>query len=75
MAVRRVLAFCEEHGISVEELHTSGHAGRDSIKALIDGLNPRALLPIHCEAENREEFLALHGNCLMLEDGQHWEVG
>lgn len=74
-AVRQVLAFCEEHKISVEELHTSGHASRDSIKALIGGLSPGALLPIHCEAGNREEFLSLHGNCLMLEDGQPWEVG
>lgn len=73
-AVQRVLEFCRERSISVVSLHTSGHAGRDTVKALIDGLCPAALLPIHCAAEDREEFLSLHNNCLMLNDGQRWEV-
>ena len=55
--------------------HTSGHASRNTDKALIDGLHPAALLPIHCEAEDREAFLSLHGSCLMLNDGQRREVG
>lgn len=73
-AVKRVLDFCGERGITVEDLHTSGHAGRDTVKSLIDGLAPAALLPIHCEAEDRKEFLSLHENCLMLDDGRRWEV-
>jgi len=73
-AVQKVLEFCRERSISVVSLHTSGHAGRDTVKALIDGLCPAALLPIHCAAEDREEFLSLHNNCLMLNDGQRWEV-
>ena len=72
---KRLLDFCGERGITVEDRHTSGHAGRDTVKELIDGLYPAALLPIHCEAESRKEFLSLHENCLMLEDGQRWEVG
>lgn len=74
-AVKRVLDFCAQRGITVEDLHTSGHAVRGEVKTLIDGLNPAALLPIHCEAGDRKEFLSLHGNCLMLNDGQRWEVG
>ena len=74
-AVQRVLEFCRERKITVVDLHTSGHASRDAVKALIGGLRPAALLPIHCEAEDREEFLSLHGSCLMLNDGQRWEVG
>lgn len=73
-AVKRLLDFCGERGITVEDLHTSGHAVRGEVRALIDGLNPAALLPIHCEAEDRGEFLSLHENCLMLNDGQRWEV-
>ena len=46
-----------------------------STKTLIDGLRPAALLPIHCVAEDREAFLSLHNNCLMLSDGQRWKVG
>lgn len=74
-AVRRVLDFCQERKISVADLHTSGHVSQDTIKTLIDGLRPAALLPIHCVAEDREAFLSLHNNCLMLSDGQRWEVG
>lgn len=73
-AVQRVLEFCRKRSITVVNLHTSGHAGRDTVKALVDGLRPAALLPIHCAAEDREEFLSLHNNCLMLNDGQRWEV-
>ncbi len=74
-AVKQLLDFCEKRGIIVEDLHTSGHAGRDTVKGLIDGLCPAALLPIHCESEDRETFLSLHSNCMMLNDGQRWEVG
>lgn len=73
--VKRLLDFCGERGITVKNLHASGHAGRNTVKELIDGLRPAALLPIHCEAKDREEFLFLHENCLMLDDGQCWEVG
>ena len=74
-AVKRLLDFFGERGITVEDLHASGHASRDTVKALINGLSPAALLPIHCEAGDRDAFLSLHENCLMLDDGQRWEVG
>lgn len=74
-AAGRLLDFCRERNIAVEDLHTSGHAGREEVRALIDGLRPAALLPIHCEAEDRGEFSALHENCLPPEDGRRWEVG
>ena len=73
-AVKRVLDFCAQRGITMEDLHASGHAVREEVRVLIDGLRPAALLPVHCAAEDREEFLSLHENCLMLDDGQRWEV-
>lgn len=73
-AVRRLLDFCRERNIAVEDLHAGGHADREEVKALIDGLRPAALLPIHCQAEDREEFLSLHKNCLPPDDGRRWEV-
>lgn len=72
--IQHVFDFCKARGISVESLHTSGHAGRDTLQALVDGLAPAALLPIHCEAADREAFSALHGNCLMAQDGERVEV-
>lgn len=73
-AVKKVFDFCAERDIPVKDLHTSGHAGRDTIKALIDGLNPAALLPVHCEAEDRKEFCSLHNNCWTLLDGERKEI-
>ena len=55
--------------------HCSGYAYRDTIESLIVSLQPKALLPIRCEAENRKEVLNLHDNCLVLGDGERWEVG
>ncbi|WP_275715375.1 MBL fold metallo-hydrolase [Caproiciproducens sp. CPB-2] len=72
--VKDLLAFCGTHGIEVADLHCSGHAYRNAIQELIGVLNPQALIPIHCEAQDREQFKALHPNCLMVRDGERWEV-
>jgi ribonuclease J len=37
----------ENAGFSLEALHTSGHATVVDIRRVIDGLNPRRLIPIH----------------------------
>lgn len=58
--MKRLLDFCRERNIAVEDLHASGHADREEVKALIDGLGPAALLPIHCETgEDREQLTKL----------------
>lgn len=73
-AVKRLLDFCRERGIGVEDLHCSGHAYEDTIRKLMEGLRPAALLPVHCDQEDRQEFTRLSDNCLMLCDGERWEV-
>ncbi|MCY1714867.1 MBL fold metallo-hydrolase [Caproiciproducens galactitolivorans] len=72
--VNDLLDFCDSYGIDVADLHCSGHAYRNAIQELIGVLNPQALIPIHCEAQDREQFKALHPNCLMVRDGERWEV-
>lgn len=72
--VNDLLDFCDSYGIDVADLHCSGHAYRNAIQELIGVLNPQALIPIHCEAQDREKFKALHPNCLMVRDGERWEV-
>lgn len=56
-ATRKFLNECEEMGLSIVELHTSGHADPDTIKALIDHVNPDEIIPIH--TENAEGFRTL----------------
>lgn len=46
---QKFLNACEEMGLSIVEFHTSGHADPDTIKALIDHVNPDEIIPIHTE--------------------------
>lgn len=73
-SVKELLAFCDAHRIDVSDLHFSGHAYRSAIQKLIVSLKPVTLIPIHCEAQDRGQFEALHPNCLMVRDGERWKV-
>ena len=72
--MRSVLAFCAERGISVTDIHSSGHASNEAIRKFIAAAALRALIPIHCAPEDRERFRALHENCVLLGDGETWAV-
>lgn len=43
------LCACEDMGLKVVELHTSGHADADTIKRLIAHVNPTKIIPVHTE--------------------------
>jgi len=73
-SVKELLVFCDAHRIDVSNLHCSGHAYRSAIQELIRVLEPKALIPIHCEAQDRRQFEELHPNCLMMRDGERLEV-
>ncbi len=68
------LDTCRGMGLEIVDLHCSGHATPAELEALIRHLEPKALIPVHCEAENRNEFLTMHHNCRMLTDGERWEI-
>lgn len=72
--VQKFLSFCMNHKMKMVDLHCSGHAYRNTIEQLISSLEPKALIPIHCDADDRARFKMLHPNCLMLHDGERWEV-
>lgn len=72
--VKNLLSFCRAYHIDVINLHCSGHAYGNTIRELICHLEPEVLIPIHCDAGHREQFQAFHRNCLMLSDGERWEV-
>lgn len=72
--MRSVLDFCAGWGISVTDIHSSGHASNEAIRNFVAEAAPRALIPIHCAPEDRERFRALHENCVLLRDGKAWTV-
>ena len=43
------LAKCENLGLKVITLHTSGHADQDTLRALIAHTNPGKIIPVHTE--------------------------
>lgn len=70
----KFLNTCLEMELDITNLHCSGHASPAELEVLIHHLNPKILIPVHCEAKNRNEFLTIHRNCQMLTDGERWEI-
>lgn len=52
--MRKFLSACDDFGLKIETLHTSGHADKDTILKLIKTVNPKEIIPIH--TENAEWF-------------------
>ena len=44
------LDACSEMGLSICNLHTTGHADPQTIRTLIDHTKPNEIIPIHTEA-------------------------
>ena len=56
--MKSFLLECEKLGLRVVTLHTSGHADEDTIKKLIETVNPKELIPIHTENAQRFREIA-----------------
>lgn len=72
--MQKFLSFCQNEGLTIESLHCSGHAFIFELRELIKQLSPSAVLPIHCEKSDRENFSRLHKNCLLASDGEKIEL-
>lgn len=47
--INEYMKACESMGLKTLSLHTSGHADPDTIRALIDRVNPTEIIPVHTE--------------------------
>ena len=54
--MKRFLSDCEAMGLKIVTLHTSGHADYETIKMLVDTVNPTEIIPIHTEAPEKMVF-------------------
>ena len=68
----RVLKWLEEHGISKQTIHTSGHASVADLRRFAAELAPRILIPIHSFETGR--FGEFFEDVVEKEDGEWWEV-
>ncbi|HOX44523.1 MAG TPA: MBL fold metallo-hydrolase [Myxococcota bacterium] len=71
-ADNRTRAFCQDHGITIHHVHSSGHAFVHDLQRLADALKPRVVVPIHTTGakgfEQLFEWVALRP------DRTWWEV-
>lgn len=63
--MKAFLQECENLGLEVVTLHTSGHADRETIKQLVKTVNPKKLIPVH--TVSAKEFVRLVGNNISIE--------
>ena len=64
--------FCNEKGLIIESVHTSGHAELEDLKKFTNALNPKKLIPIH--TFERGKYPELFNNVQILEDGEALEL-
>jgi ribonuclease J len=60
--------FLESVGVTVTEIHTSGHAYISQLQTLANALRPRWVIPIHTFYP--EKFRELFPNVIQVEDGE-----
>lgn len=58
------LSECKKMGLKVVALHTSGHADENTLKRLIETVNPKLLVPVH--TENADKFREIVPNIRQL---------
>ncbi len=68
----KFLEYCDGKGISIEKIHTSGHANFDHLRQFARAFKPKMLVPVHTfEPERFSEF---YDKVKMLDDGEMHRV-
>ena len=65
-------AFCKDKGLSLEYVHTSGHATKEDLRAFASAINPKTLIPIH--TFEAEEYPVHFKNVVVLKDSEAFSV-
>ena len=72
-ASQAFIARLAQRGVSLESVHTSGHASIADLKRLADAMAPEVLVPVHTFEGNR--YSELFGNkVIQRADGEWWGV-
>jgi ribonuclease J len=64
--------YCKNAGIEIKQVHTSGHATVEDLKAFARALKPRMLIPIHTFHGNK--YKELFSNVKPLDDKEMLEI-
>ncbi|MEI8349870.1 MAG: MBL fold metallo-hydrolase [Candidatus Omnitrophota bacterium] len=64
--------YCKEQGLTIEQIHTSGHATVEDLKVFAKALNPKTLIPIH--TFESKKYPAIFKNVKVLKDGEEFKI-
>jgi len=65
-------AFCKSNELTLEYVHTSGHATKEDLRAFASAISPKTLIPIH--TFEAEEYPVFFKNVLILKDGEEFSL-
>jgi len=64
--------YCVDKGIKIEQVHTSGHATVEDLKAFAEAINPEVLIPIH--TFEAERYPSLFRHVKLLKDKKEFTI-
>ncbi len=64
--------FCANKGLTIEQVHTSGHATVEDLEAFSKAISPKTLIPIH--TFEGKQYPEMFENVRILKDGEPFEV-
>ena len=44
---KKFLEYFESRGFTIHSIHTSGHADIDTLRQMVEAINPKNIVPIH----------------------------
>ena len=50
---KKFLAWLISKNFAIHDIHTSGHANRETLKQLADALKPKSIIPVHTFEKKR----------------------
>jgi len=62
----------KQKGITLEKIHTSGHAPEQDLQRLVDGFKPKYIIPIHTFYPKDYQLLFPDDNIHLLNDGEEF---
>ena len=65
-------AFCRDKGLTIEHVHTSGHAMLGDLKTFASTMNPNVLVPIH--TFEPDSYPKIFKNVRVLNDGEVFDL-
>jgi ribonuclease J len=72
--VKDFLAFLQDKGMPIKDIHTSGHADLSGLKRMVEAVQPKHIVPIHTFESEKYAELFDGTNIALAHDGEIFEI-